>query len=165
MIDKQIIFDRPTRKGTSYFVSELINENDIEKSICQDISKDLNVIEETSRFDDIILNSSLQTPKLDKKDTKKITELENEIITLKSNFIAIKDFLMEEILSINKDEIKFLREDNQSKNEIIKILSENINKLSGDRKVLKNKHEVDCDNSDFRVKKHSKETKYTNSTR
>ena len=49
------------------------------------------------------------------------------------------------------DEIKYLREDNQSKNEIIKILSENINKLSGDRKVLENKHEVDCDNSDFRV--------------
>ena len=67
--------------------------------------------------------------------------LEDNITTLKADIIAMKNFMMQEIFNITqrikntgqtncRDEVKHLREENNSKNEIIKILSENISSIA-----------------------------------
>ena len=67
--------------------------------------------------------------------------LEDNITTLKADMIAMKNFVMQEIFNITqriknieqtncRDEVKHLREENNSKNEIIKILSENISSIA-----------------------------------
>ena len=67
--------------------------------------------------------------------------LENNVTTLKAEMIAMKNVMMQEIFNITqriknieqtncRDEVKHLREENNSKNEIIKILSENISSIA-----------------------------------
>ena len=64
--------------------------------------------------------------------------LENNLISLQAEIVALKEYIIGEIITVNqriksveetrsRDEVKHLREENSSKTAIIKILLENIN--------------------------------------
>ena len=84
--------------------------------------------------------TDLSTPQINEtgKPKPNYEELENNLTSLKAEIVALKEFIMGEIITVNqviksveetqsRDEVKHLREENSSKTAIIKILSENIN--------------------------------------
>ena len=84
--------------------------------------------------------TKLSTPQIEAtgKPKPNYEVLENNLISLKAEIVSLKEFIVGEIISVNKriksveetqsrDEVKHLIEENSSKTAIIKILSENIN--------------------------------------
>ena len=84
--------------------------------------------------------TDLSTPQIEAtgKPKPNYEVLENNVISLKADIVSLKEFIMGEIITVNKkiksieetqsrDEVKHLIEENSSKTAIIKILSENIN--------------------------------------
>ena len=82
----------------------------------------------------------LSTPQIERtgKPKPNYESLENNLISLKAEIVPLKEFIMREIIIVNKgiksveetqsrDEVKHLIEENSCKTAIIKILSENIN--------------------------------------
>ena len=84
-----------------------------------------------------VINEDINTPTDLQNKRSNYNILEDNITTLKADVMVMKKFMMPEIFNITqriknieqtncRDEVKHLREENNSKNEIIKILSENI---------------------------------------
>ena len=87
------------------------------------------------------INEDINTPSSLQNKRNNYNILEDNIITLKADMITMKNFMMQEIFNITqritnleqtncKDEVKHLREENNSKSEIIKILSENVSSIA-----------------------------------
>ena len=87
------------------------------------------------------INEDISTPAGLQNKRSNYNTLENNVTTLKAEMIAMKNVMMQEIFNITqriknieqtncRDEVKHLREENNSKNEIIKILSENISSIA-----------------------------------
>ena len=87
------------------------------------------------------INEYINTPTGLQNKRSNYNMLENNVTTLKADMIAMKNIMMQEIFNITqriknieqtncRDEVKHLREENNSKNEIIKILSDNISSIA-----------------------------------
>ena len=87
-----------------------------------------------------VINEDINTPTDLQNKRSNYNILEDNITTLKADVMVMKKFMMSEIFNIIqriniieqtncRHEAKHLREENNSKNEIIKILSENISSI------------------------------------
>ena len=87
------------------------------------------------------INEDINTPTGLQKKRSNYNILQDNITTLKADMIAMKNFMMQEIFNLTqriknieqtncRDEVTHLREENNSKNEIIKMLFENISTIA-----------------------------------
>ena len=147
-----LIYDKPSRKGTSCFIMEGTNR-DHEKAgdntdvnigntdcfaRCSNPPSPYKDIDCPTKKLETITDLSTSQIKETKNPKPKFKVLENNLISLKAEIVALKEFIIGETITVNKrikfdektksrDEVKHLREEYSSKTAIIKILSENIN--------------------------------------
>ena len=152
MLKNGLIYDKPSKKGTSYFIMEATN-NDQEKAVD---NTDVNIrnsncfarwnntlwpykdIDCLTKEPDVI--TDLPGPQITETEKPKpnYEVLENNLISLIKEIVALKELIMGEIITVNqriksveetqsRDEVKHLRKEKNSKTAIIKILSGNIN--------------------------------------
>ena len=156
MLEKQVIYDKPSKKGTSYYIVEQTNDdighntnntNDYQiTNIGNSQELTINTSDKDEKFTEqcfcepaINEDITTSTDPQDKGSHNNI--LEDNITTLKTNMTAMKNFMRKEVFNITqkiksvqqancRDKVKHLREENHSKNEISKILSENISSIA-----------------------------------
>ena len=151
MLEKQLIFDKTSKKGTSYYIMEQMNaiDNNTNNTNDDQITNIDNTQELTINTSDNdekstrqcscepVINEDINIPTGLKNKRSNYNTLEDNITSLKADMIAMKNFIMQEIFNITqriknveqtncKGEVKDFREENNSKNEIIQILSKNI---------------------------------------
>ena len=144
LLDQNVLENKPSCKGNSFFIVAKGNSED--------------------RMNPEVLTSQTPMPQIPELcDTPQIRKKENSIgetytkhskitlTNLTAEFMPLKTFLIDELYSANKninliknninngqilDQVKHLRDDNNSKNTIIKLLTENISEIT---KSLSNK--------------------------
>ena len=152
MLNNGLIYDKPSKKDTPYFIMEATN-TDKEKAgdntdvnignnncfaRCSNPPSPYKDIDCLTKEPEIV--TDLSTPQIKKTEKPKpnYEVLENNLISLKKEIVQLKELIMGEMITVNqriksveqtqsRDEVKHLREGNSSKTAIIKILSENIN--------------------------------------
>ena len=151
MLKNGLIYNKPSQKGTSYFIMEATNNNEEKAGDNTGVNNGNNNC--FARFSDPPLPykdidcptkepeivTDLSTPQT--TETEKLKPnyevLENNLISFKKEIVALKELIIGEIITVNqiiksveetqsRDEVKHLREENSSKTALIKILSENI---------------------------------------
>ena len=152
MLKNGLIYDKPSKKCTLYFIKEATN-NDHEKAgdntdviignnncfaRCSNPPSPYKDIDCPTKETEIIIDLSAPQIKETGKPKPNYEVLENNLNSLKTETVALKELIIGEIVTINqriksveetqsRDEVKHLREENSSKTAIIKVLSENIN--------------------------------------
>ena len=153
MLKNGLIYDKPSKKGTSYFIMAVTINDHEEAGDNTDVFnignnnwfarcsnspspyKDTNC--PTKEPETITMLSAPQIEATGKPKSN-YEVLEKNLISLKAEIVSLKELIEGEITSVNKriksveetqsrDELKHLIEENSSKTAIIKILSENIN--------------------------------------
>ena len=150
MLKNGLIYDKPSKKDTSYFIIQATN-NDHEKASdntdvnignnncfprCSNPSSPQKDTDCPTKETEIITDLSTLQIEATGKPKPNYEVLENNLISLKAEIVSLKEFIMGEIITTNKriksveethDKVKHLIEENSSKTATIKILSENIN--------------------------------------
>ena len=146
MLKNGLIYDKPSKKDTSYFIMEATN-NDHEKASdntdvntgnnncfarCSNPSSPQKDTDCPTKETEIITDLSTLQIEATGKLKPNYEVLENNLISLKAEIVSLKEFIMGEIITVDKriksveethsrDEVKHLIEENSSKTATIKI--------------------------------------------
>ena len=143
MVTNNLIYNKPTESGPSYYVTgkngdSNVDANNTDNPECMTD----NDSDEPGALHAIVTPNSKRDERPENLDK---TPLRSQcFMSLKAEFLTLKKFVIEEINTILEklktsthpntlcqEQIKYLREENNSKNLIIKILSENPNTFNG----------------------------------
>ena len=146
MVTNNLIYNKPTESGPSYYVTgkngdSNVDANNTDNSECMtdndsDEPDAIHAIVTPNRKRDERPGNLDKTP----LQSQRFMSLKEEFLTLKNFVIGEINKILEKLKTstqrnnehaLCKEQIKYLREENNSKNLIIKILSENRNTFNG----------------------------------